>query len=190
MTQMGFFFDQTRCTGCYTCAVACKDWNDIDAGPANWMRIIEVEEGSYPNLFLAYLAQPCCHCENPPCASACPVSAIHKREEDGVVLVDSETCAGREECRSACLKACPWDVPQFGPEADAKMQKCTFCLDRLEKGQQTICIEACPLLALDAGPVHVLEEKYGNTTEAVGFRYFKRFQPSIRFKPREIPEED
>ncbi|MFW9941118.1 MAG: 4Fe-4S binding protein, partial [Candidatus Thorarchaeota archaeon] len=24
MKQMGFYFDQTRCTGCYTCSVACK----------------------------------------------------------------------------------------------------------------------------------------------------------------------
>ncbi|MFX1457608.1 MAG: 4Fe-4S dicluster domain-containing protein, partial [Promethearchaeota archaeon] len=39
MKQMGFYFDQTRCTGCFTCSVACKDWNDIKAGPENWMRI-------------------------------------------------------------------------------------------------------------------------------------------------------
>ncbi len=23
--QLGFYFDQTRCTGCHTCVVACKD---------------------------------------------------------------------------------------------------------------------------------------------------------------------
>lgn len=39
MSQVGFYFDQTRCTGCYTCAVACKDWHDIDAGPVNWMQV-------------------------------------------------------------------------------------------------------------------------------------------------------
>ena len=24
--QIGFYFDQTRCTGCGACQVACKDW--------------------------------------------------------------------------------------------------------------------------------------------------------------------
>jgi anaerobic dimethyl sulfoxide reductase subunit B (iron-sulfur subunit) len=37
--QLAFYFDQTRCTGCYTCAVACKDWHDVPAGPASWMRV-------------------------------------------------------------------------------------------------------------------------------------------------------
>ncbi|MEE8174036.1 MAG: 4Fe-4S binding protein [Dehalococcoidia bacterium] len=34
---MAFYFDQTRCTGCYACSVACKDWDDVPAGPASWM---------------------------------------------------------------------------------------------------------------------------------------------------------
>ena len=54
MKQIGFYFDQTRCTGCYTCSVACKDWYDTDAGPENWMRIIPIEKGKFPNLSLAY----------------------------------------------------------------------------------------------------------------------------------------
>ena len=37
--QLAFYFDQTRCTGCYACVVACKDWHDIPAGPASWMRV-------------------------------------------------------------------------------------------------------------------------------------------------------
>ena len=37
--QIGLFFDQTRCTGCYACIVACKDWNDVPPGPASWMRV-------------------------------------------------------------------------------------------------------------------------------------------------------
>ena len=43
--QMGFYFDQTLCTGCYTCIVACKDWHDVPAGPASWMRLKTVEKG-------------------------------------------------------------------------------------------------------------------------------------------------
>ena len=59
MTQMGFYFDQTRCTGCFACAVACKDWHDIDAGPVNWLRVRTIEEGKFPDVFVACLASLC-----------------------------------------------------------------------------------------------------------------------------------
>ena len=98
MPQMGIFFNQTRCTGCHTCAVACKDWHDIDAGPANLMRVIGIERGTYPNLFAAYLASPCYHCQKASCIQACPENAITKRETDGIVVVDREKCVGAAEC--------------------------------------------------------------------------------------------
>ena len=184
MTQMGFYFDQTRCTGCFTCAVACKDWNDIDAGPVHWLRVQTIEEGRFPDVFVAYFASQCYHCAEPACALACPADAITKRDADGIVVVDREVCLGDEECDSKCLKACPWDAPQFGPEAGAKMQKCDFCLSRQEKGQQTICVEACPLYALDAGALDELKAKYGDDVHAEGFQYSERFKPAVTFKPR------
>jgi len=182
MTQMGFYFDQTRCTGCYTCAVACKDWHDLDAGTVNWMRVNTIEKGRFPDLFVAHLALPCCHCTNPPCAGVCPVEAIFKRTSDGIVVVDRDKCPGNMDCRSACFKACPWNAPQFDPGKNAKMQKCDLCLERLEKGRQTICVEACPMYALDVGPLSELRAKYGDCVEAEGFRYSERFKPSVIFK--------
>ncbi len=184
MTQIGFYFDQTRCTGCYTCAVACKDWHDIDAGPVSWLRVHVVEEGEFPNLFVAYQVTLCYHCANPPCALACPVEAIAKREYDGIVVLDREKCLGNRECHTLCLNACPWDAPQFGPEENAKMHKCDLCAERLAQGQQTICVEACPLYALDVGPLDKLKAKYGDAVEAEGFRYSERFKPSVTFKPK------
>ncbi|MBA7710938.1 Anaerobic dimethyl sulfoxide reductase chain B [subsurface metagenome] len=82
------------------------------------------------------------------------------------------------------MKACPYDIPQFGLEENAKMQKCNFCLERIEQGQQTICVEACPMYALDAGPLDELQEKYGKIHEAEGFKYFEKFKPSIVFIPK------
>jgi anaerobic dimethyl sulfoxide reductase subunit B (iron-sulfur subunit) len=181
---MGFYFDQTRCTGCYTCSVACKDWHDIDAGPVNWMRVEVIEKGIFPDLFAAWLATPCFHCENPPCVQACPENAIRKREADGIVEVDSNKCAGSGKCPKKCLKACPWNAPQFGPEDNARMQKCDFCLERLEKGKSPICVEACPMYAIEIGPLHELRNRFGQEIDASGFRYNRRFKPSVVFRPK------
>ena len=184
--QMGFYFDQTRCTGCFTCTVACKDWHDIPAGPASWIPVIEIEKGKYPNVFVAYLAQSCWHCANPSCIPACPVNAISKRAEDGVVLVDQETCLGKDNC-DMCLQECPYNVPQFGAEENAKMQKCNFCIDRLAEGKNTICVDGCPMRALDAGPIDELKKKYGETRNTEGFVYYPDLDPSVVFKPKLVP---
>ncbi|MFC1916610.1 FAD-dependent oxidoreductase [Chloroflexota bacterium] len=96
--QTGFYFDQTRCTGCFTCAIACKDWHDIPAGPAKWMRISHREEGRFPELFVSHMASPCYHCAEPVCSFVCPNEAITKRDEDGIVIVNREKCRKEHTC--------------------------------------------------------------------------------------------
>ncbi len=186
MTQFGFYFDQARCIGCHTCAVACKDWNNVDAGSVNWMRVNEILKGKFPNLKMVYLSIACNHCSNPPCIKVCPANAIIKRESDGIVLVNQDACIGYEVCGAKCLKACPWDAPQFANLKKAKMEKCNLCYDRLEKGQQPICVEACPMYAIDVGPIEKLKEKYKYSNEAEGFLYNNRVDPSIIFKSKKI----
>lgn len=180
--QMGFYFDQTRCTGCFTCRVACKDWHDIPAGPANWVRVSCLEEGKFPQLFVAYLFQPCYHCANAPCVSACPAGAIRKREEDGIVVVDRDECLGESVCGAMCKEVCPYDSPQFGKGENPRMQKCDLCLERWPDGKKPICVEACPLRALDAGPVAELGAKYGGEREGAGFVYSPQANPAIFMK--------
>ena len=182
--QTGFYFDQTRCTGCYTCAVACKDWHDVPAGPAKWMRVLYSEEGEFPKVFVSYLASPCYHCANPFCVLVCPVDAITKRKDDGIVVVDREKCLGGRECGTRCLTACPWDAPQFGAEDNAKMQKCDLCLERWAENKKPVCVEACPTRALDAGPHDELQAKYGEVREAHGFVYSPKGGPAIVSKPK------
>jgi len=96
--QLGFYFDQNRCTGCFACAVACKDWHDTPAGPARWMRLTYCEEGHFPNLFVSHMVTPCYHCEEPLCVFVCPNEAISKREEDGVVVIDRDKCREEKTC--------------------------------------------------------------------------------------------
>jgi len=96
--QKGFYFDQARCTGCYACSVACKDWHNTPAGPANWMQIHYREAGNFPNLFVSHLAAPCYHCAEPVCSFVCPNNAVTKRKEDGIVVVNRDKCRGDEPC--------------------------------------------------------------------------------------------
>ena len=142
--QTGFYFDQTRCTGCYACVVACEDWHDVPAGPAKWMRVLYNEKGKFPDVFVSYLIAPCYHCIEPLCIKACPVAAISKRMEDGIVIVDREICLGSTKCKNACLKACPYNAPQFGPEPDAKMQKCDLCLERWAEKRTLSVLKPAP----------------------------------------------
>ena len=120
-------------------------------------------------MFVSYLVAMCYHCESPVCAAACLADAITKREDNGIVVVDTEACLGNIECKEKCRTACPYHAPQFGPEAGAKMRKCGFCLERWQGGKLPVCVESCPTRALDAGPLPEMEKKYGSVREASGF---------------------
>ncbi len=181
--QYGFHFNQNRCTGCFICVVACRDWNDVPAGPASWLRIQTTEKGIFPDVFVACLPITCFHCAQPTCIPACPVDAITKREEDGIVVVDREACLGKDSC-TLCFDACPHDAPQFGDEAGAKMQKCDLCEERLAEDLKPICVDSCPVRALAAGPIDELRTEYGDARDADGFVYSEDPGPSIIFKPR------
>ncbi len=160
------------------------DWYDIHDLSESFIRVRCIERGTYPELFAAYLVSTCLHCQTAPCIKACPEKAISKREDDGIVVVNRDRCVGVGECPKRCLKACPWDVPRFGTRADARMHKCQLCLQRLQQGRQAICVESCPMYALDIAPLEVLREKYGDRIQAEGFQYRERFKPSVVFKPK------
>jgi len=93
-----------------------------------------------------YLARICNHCTYPGCLAACPRSAIYKRPEDGVVLVDQKRCRGYRKC----VEACPYKKAMYRPTTRVS-EKCIACYPRLEgkdpetKGQpmETRCMAAC-----------------------------------------------
>ncbi len=159
MTQYGFFVDLSRCIGCNSCTVSCKQWHDMSPGPDKPMRVYQWETGTFPNVNLRMLPIMCYHCETPLCLEACPNHAIYKEDKYGAVLVDPAKCSGERKC----WQGCPYGTPQFeNDEPGTKMVKCDMCIDRLEEGLKPICVLSCSMRALEFGPLDELIKKYGN----------------------------
>ena len=97
------------------------------------------------------------------------------------MVVNQDACLGKEAC-GLCKEGCPYGAPQFSTEEGSKMQMCNFCVDRWGEGRKPICVEACPMRALDAGPLDELEATYGTLKEVEGFKYNDKNRPSVVFK--------
>jgi formate dehydrogenase iron-sulfur subunit len=84
------------------------------------------------------------HCQDPTCASVCPVGALRKTAA-GPVIYDADRCIG---CRY-CMMACPFGIPRYEWNVAwaPKLNKCTMCAPRQAKGLQPACAEACPAQA-------------------------------------------
>ena len=176
MEQWGFYFDQSRCVGCYACIMACKFKNHSEPD-VFWRRMVWTEKNGSD----VFVPLSCLHCANPLCVKACPVDAISKRGKDGIVLVDASKCLGKDKC-DKCFKACPYDAPQFGSDVDSKMNKCDCCVDMLAENKMPYCVSHCSHKALDAGPLEELKAKYGDQQIALGFKYSKSAKPSSVMK--------
>ena len=154
---MGVLVDTTRCVGCRSCEMACADSHGLpvpdigDTAALEKVRPTSETQWTVVNRFNTakgdvYAKKQCMHCNQPGCVSACLVKAMEKRK-DGPVTWDAN-CMG---CRF-CMISCPFDIPKFEYDsAVPKIQKCSLCWERLQKGEKPACVEACPGEALTFG---------------------------------------
>jgi Fe-S-cluster-containing dehydrogenase component/formate-dependent nitrite reductase membrane component NrfD len=107
-----------------------------------------VDVGTFPEARRNYQVTRCNQCENPPCVTACPTTAMYQRP-DGIVDFDKSICIG---CK-ACIAACPYDAIFINPE-DHSAEKCNFCAHRLDVGLEPACVVVCPTEAIMVGDMN------------------------------------
>ena len=144
MAHRGILVDVTKCIGCGSCVEACQKANEQPAHEARGL-----DAHSYTYLMDrgndTYVRRLCMHCENPSCASVCPVGAL-KKTAAGPVTYDPDKCMG---CRY-CMMACPFGVPTYEWHSAApRVRKCQMCVHRGATGPA--CAEACPAGATVTG---------------------------------------
>ena len=90
----------------------------------------------------------------PACVANCPQGALEKDADTGLVSRDEEKCIG---C-GTCVKSCPYEVPVVDTET-MKSVKCDGCAARVAEGKMPICVDACPLRALEFGDIEELRSR-------------------------------
>jgi formate dehydrogenase iron-sulfur subunit len=153
----GILYDATLCIGCKQCEQACATENRL---PYN--DTIAAADITSANKFTTVLNQQdhfmrklCMNCDDPACASVCPVGAL-KKTALGPVTYDKTKCMG---CRY-CMAACPFGVPKYEwDKAIPSVRKCIMCAPRVAAGKPTACAEICPSGATKFGDREELLEE-------------------------------
>jgi molybdopterin-containing oxidoreductase family iron-sulfur binding subunit len=189
--QWAFVVDLRRCDGCEKCTKACQDTHYL-AKDQKWINVYKITDTTGQTHFMPRL---CMHCENPPCLRVCPTGATFKNDE-GVVLVNQNTCIG---CRT-CMAACPYEARYFNwqepPPAPALLQqsmpefpvpqkkgtvgKCILCVHNTEMGKLPACVEACTMGALWIGDLKT--DVATNGSQTVKLSKFLRENDAVRFR--------
>jgi len=165
--------DTKKCVGCSDCVVACQTENNVPIGFCrDW--VTETVDGTYPNVSIELRSERCNHCDNSPCVRCCPTGASHF-EDGGIVLVTPHKCIG---C-GACIQSCPYEARYSHP--DGYVDKCTFCIHLVRKGENPACVSVCPTSCMYFGD---LDDPNSEIVNVLKNRKFKALAPEAGTKPQ------
>ena len=185
--------DLDACTGCSACVVACHAENNVpiqteqetvNGRAMHWMRIERYWEGEFPNVKARFMPVMCQQCKNAPCEPVCPVYASVHSERENLNLQVYNRCVGTRYCQNNDPYKVrffnffdpTFDGPlkeQLNPDVTVRsagvMEKCTFCVQRIRRGEEKAlvenrpvqdgevtpaCVQSCPTTALMFGDLN------------------------------------
>jgi Fe-S-cluster-containing dehydrogenase component len=219
--QWAMVIDLDRCTGCEACVVACNVENNVRISgheeaalgrSINWIRVERYFEGEYPDVRARFRPVLCQHCEEAPCEPVCPVYATYHTDE-GLNAQVYNRCVGTRYCANNCPYTVRffnfydpvWPEPlenSLNPEVSVRpsgvMEKCTFCIQRIRKGEDKArdegravrdgdvvpaCVQSCTARAMTFGNI---EDPASEVARLAKSNRASRLLEELGTKPRVI----
>jgi molybdopterin-containing oxidoreductase family iron-sulfur binding subunit len=216
--------DLSACVGCSACVVACQSENNIAVvGPEriaesremHWIRIDRYYEGDPEAPSVIHQPVLCQHCDNAPCEIVCPVNAT-THSADGLNQMAYNRCVGTRYCSNNCpfkvrhfnffeytaFKKAPENLV-YNPDVSVRprgvMEKCTFCIQRIQDARQRAkveerrladgditpaCVKACPADAIVFGDANSPDSRVAQLKRSDrGYRMLEELgiKPSITY---------
>jgi molybdopterin-containing oxidoreductase family iron-sulfur binding subunit len=177
-----------------------------------WIRVERYWEGEFPNIRARFMPVMCQHCDAAPCEPVCPVNATY-HTEDGLNAQVYNRCVGTRFCANNCpytVRYFTWFTPewpsplneQLNPDVSIRtsgiMEKCTFCVQRIRRAQDTAkdeeravrdgeiqpaCAQACPAKVLVFGD---LSDPNSQVSQLANSRRGFRLLEELGTRPRVV----